>query len=190
MPPRVAAFIEPMECLAVPKLPDGPEWVYETKLDGYCALAINCKGKLSLYSRKRRSFHRQYVHIFDALRELPENTVLDGEIVALDDTGRPNFNLLQHFRSKASKIYYFVFDSPVLRRQRSDARSTHRSAGDTGDEAPNRFSTNSHRALLRDLRGDYAAERPGARGWRASLRNGAKVYTRREREVELGRNFA
>jgi ATP-dependent DNA ligase len=88
MPPRVAAFIEPMECLAVPKLPDGPEWVNETKLDGDRALAINCKGKLSLYSRKRRSFHRQYVHIFDALRELPENTVLDGEIVALDDTGR------------------------------------------------------------------------------------------------------
>jgi DNA ligase D-like protein (predicted ligase) len=114
MPPRAAAFIEPMECLAVPKLPDGPEWVYEIKLDGYRALAINCEGKLSLYSRKRKSFHRQYVHIFDALRDLPENTVLDGEIVALDDTGRPNFNLLQHLRSKASKICYFVFDLLVF----------------------------------------------------------------------------
>jgi bifunctional non-homologous end joining protein LigD len=93
MPSRAAAFIEPMECLAVPKLPDGREWVCEIKLDGYRALAINCEGKLSLYSRKRKSFHRQYVHIFDALRELPQNTFLDGEIVALDDTGRPNFNL-------------------------------------------------------------------------------------------------
>jgi DNA ligase D-like protein (predicted ligase) len=99
-----------MECLAVPKLPDGPDWVYEIKLDGYRALTINCQGKLSLYSRKRKSFHRQYVHIFDALRELPPNTVVDDEIVALDDFGRPNFNLLQHFRSKASKICYFVFD--------------------------------------------------------------------------------
>jgi ATP dependent DNA ligase domain len=82
LPSREAGFVEPMECLAVPKLPEGPEWVYEIKLDGYRALAINCEGKLSLYSRRRKSFHRQYVHIFDALRELPSNTVLDGEIVA------------------------------------------------------------------------------------------------------------
>ncbi len=114
LPVREAGFIEPMECLAVPELPDGAEWVYEIKLDGYRALAINCEGKLSLYSRKRKSFHRHYVHIFDALRELPSNTVLDGEIVALDDTGRPNFNLLQHFRAKASKICYFVFDLLVF----------------------------------------------------------------------------
>jgi ATP-dependent DNA ligase len=60
MPSREAAFIKPMECLAVPKFPDGPEWVYEIKLDGYQALAINSDGKLGLYSRKRKSFHRQY----------------------------------------------------------------------------------------------------------------------------------
>jgi bifunctional non-homologous end joining protein LigD len=71
---------------------------------------MNCEGKLSLYSRKRKTFHRQYVHIFDALRELPLNTVVDGEIVALDGAGRPNFNLLQHSRSQASRICYFVFD--------------------------------------------------------------------------------
>jgi DNA ligase D-like protein (predicted ligase) len=110
LPTRGATFVEPMECLAVSKLPDSAEWVYEIKLDGYRALAINCEGKLSLYSRKRKSFHRQYVHILDALRELPSNTVLDGEIVALDDAGRPNFNLLQHFRAEASRICYFVFD--------------------------------------------------------------------------------
>jgi DNA ligase D-like protein (predicted ligase) len=114
LPRREAAFVDPMECLAVPKLPEGPEWLYEIKWDGYRALAINCEGKLSLYSRNRKSFHRQYVQVFEALRELPPNTVLDGEIVALDDTGRPNFNLLQHFRAKASKICYFVFDLPIF----------------------------------------------------------------------------
>jgi DNA ligase D-like protein (predicted ligase) len=111
---RNAAFIEPMECLAVAQLPDGPEWVYEIKLDGYRALAINADGKLALHSRKKKSFHRQYVHIFEALKELPKNTVVDGEIVALDDAGRPNFNLLQHFRSEASRICYFVFDLLVF----------------------------------------------------------------------------
>lgn len=110
LPSREAGFIEPMECLAVTKLPDGPEWVYEIKLDGYRALAINADGKLSLYSRRQKSFSRQYRHVFDALRDLPENTVVDGEVVALDDAGRPNFNFLQHSRSQASRICYFVFD--------------------------------------------------------------------------------
>jgi len=110
LPSREAGFVEPMECLAVKKLPDGPEWVYEIKLDGYRALAINANAKLSLYSRRRKSFNRQYQHIFDALRDLPLNTVVDGEIVALDDAGRPNFNLLQHSRSQAKRIHYFVFD--------------------------------------------------------------------------------
>ena len=110
LPSREAGFVEPMECLAVGKLPDGPEWVYEIKLDGYRALAFNSNGKLALYSRNRKSFHRQYRHIFDALQELPENTVVDGEIVALDDKGIPNFHLLQHSRSQASRICYFVFD--------------------------------------------------------------------------------
>ena len=114
LPAREAAFIEPMECLAVAKLPDGPEFVYEIKFDGYRALAINANGKLSLYSRKRKSFNRQYQHIFDALGDLPQNTVIDGEVVALDDAGRPNFNLLQHSRSQASRIHYFVFDLLVF----------------------------------------------------------------------------
>jgi len=85
-------------------------WVYEIKFDGYRALAINACGKLSLYSRRRKSFSRQYQHVFDALRYLPQNTVVDGEIVALDDAGRPNFNFLQHSRSQAKRIFYFVFD--------------------------------------------------------------------------------
>jgi len=110
LPSREAGFVEPMECLAVTKLPDGPDWVYEVKLDGYRALAINAKGKLSLYSRRRKSFNRQYQHVFDALRDLPQNSVVDGEIVALDDAGRPNFNFLQHSRSEAKRIHYFVFD--------------------------------------------------------------------------------
>jgi DNA ligase D-like protein (predicted ligase) len=113
LPLREAAFIEPMECLAVAKLPEGPQWVYEIKLDGYRAVAINSKGKLSLVSRKRKSFHRQFPYIVEALNDLPENTVVDGEIVALDETGRPNFNLLQHSRDQASRICYFIFDLPV-----------------------------------------------------------------------------
>jgi ATP-dependent DNA ligase len=107
---REAGFVEPMECLAVTKLPDGPDWVYEIKLDGYRALAFNSNGKLNLFSRNRKSFQRAYKHVFEALHELPPDTVVDGEIVALDDAGRPNFNFLQHSKSQAKRICYFVFD--------------------------------------------------------------------------------
>src|SRR5438876_1200508 len=110
LPPRAASFIEPMECLAVAKLPDGAQWLYEIKLDGYRAEAINSDGKLILFSRRRKSFNRQFPLIVEALGDLPENTVIDGEVVALDESGRPDFNLLQNFRGAASHIHFSVFD--------------------------------------------------------------------------------
>jgi DNA ligase D-like protein (predicted ligase) len=110
LPLRSASFIEPMECLEVPKLVDGEEWIYEIKLDGYRAVAAKSDRGVRLFSRRSKSFNHQYPYIVEALGELPKNTVVDGEIVALDEFGRPNFNLLQNFRSEASRIHYFVFD--------------------------------------------------------------------------------
>jgi DNA ligase D-like protein (predicted ligase) len=110
LPLGQATFREPMECLAVAKLPDGPQWLYEIKLDGYRAIAVKSSGTLNLFSRRRNSFNRQYSLVFEALADLPDNTVIDGEVVALNESGRPDFNLLQHYRVEASRIHYFVFD--------------------------------------------------------------------------------
>jgi len=110
LPQKDATFIEPMECLAVPNLLDGPQWVYEIKLDGYRAVAAKSDRDVRLFSRNNKSFNHQYPKIVEALGRLPENTVVDGEIVALDESGRPNFNLLQNFRSEASRIHFFIFD--------------------------------------------------------------------------------
>ena len=110
LPKRKAEFIEPMDCAPVSKLKDGPGWLYEIKLDGYRAVAVKSDGGVSLFSRRRKSFDHHYPLIVEALAELPEGTVVDGEIVALDESGRPNFNLLQNFRSEASRIHYFIFD--------------------------------------------------------------------------------
>jgi bifunctional non-homologous end joining protein LigD len=82
----------------------------EIKLDGYRAVGIKSDRSVSLLSRRNKSFNHQYPNIVEALDELPENTVVDGEVVALDKSGRPNFNLLQNFRSEASHIHFFVFD--------------------------------------------------------------------------------
>jgi ATP-dependent DNA ligase len=109
-PKRKAEFISPMDCAPVPKLIDGPGWVYEIKLDGYRAVAIKSDRGVSLFSRRRKSFDHHYPLIVQALAELPEGTVVDGEVVALNESGRPNFNLLQNFRSEASHIHYFIFD--------------------------------------------------------------------------------
>jgi bifunctional non-homologous end joining protein LigD len=115
LPLGEATFKDPMECLAVPKLPDGPQWLYEIKLDGYRFIAVKSSGKLNLLSRRRNSFNRQYSLVFEALADLPDDTVIDGEVVALNQSGRPDFNLLQHYRAEASRIHYFVFDLLVYK---------------------------------------------------------------------------
>jgi DNA ligase D-like protein (predicted ligase) len=99
-----------MECLPVTKLNDAVQWTYEIKLDGYRAIAVKSDQTINLFSRRGKSFNSQYPYIVEALRDLPDGTVVDGEVVALDDAGRPNFNLLQHSRSGASHIFYFIFD--------------------------------------------------------------------------------
>jgi DNA ligase D-like protein (predicted ligase) len=110
LPKKDAAFVEPMECLAVSKLPEGSQWLWEIKLDGYRAIALKSDRGVRLLSRRNKSFNHKYPDIVEALDALPENTVVDGEVVAFDGSGRPNFNLLQNFRSEASRIHFFVFD--------------------------------------------------------------------------------
>jgi len=109
-----ASFIQPMLCLSTSALPEGPEWQYELKLDGYRALAIKAGGKLQLRSRNDNDFSVRYAAIAAALRSLPAETILDGEIVAFNEHGRPSFNLLQNYGSSKVPIYYYSFDLPML----------------------------------------------------------------------------
>jgi DNA ligase D-like protein (predicted ligase) len=109
------AFIESMECLPVSALPEGKEWSYEIKLDGYRLEAVKKKGETTLYSRRGNILNRQFPYIATALKDLPDDTILDGEVVALDGQGRSDFNLLQNFRSAESKIHYYVFDILALK---------------------------------------------------------------------------
>jgi ATP-dependent DNA ligase len=64
----------------------------------------------SLSSFQPRAFNQQYPYIVEDFHDLPEGTVVDGELVGLDDSGRPDFNLLQNFRGDASRIHYYIFD--------------------------------------------------------------------------------
>ncbi|MBB5061400.1 bifunctional non-homologous end joining protein LigD [Granulicella aggregans] len=103
-------FIESMECLAVPVIPEGPEWTYEIKLDGFRLEAVKDGSETTLFSRRGNMLNQKFPYIAGALKGLPKNTVIDGELVALDDEGRTDFNLLQNFRSAELRIHYYAFD--------------------------------------------------------------------------------
>jgi bifunctional non-homologous end joining protein LigD len=103
-------FIEPMECLPVGKIAEGPQWTYELKLDGYRLEAVKTSGRVTLYSRRGNDLTHRFDYIAAALGSLPDDTVIDGELVALDEAGRPSFNLLQNFRSAAAHITFYAFD--------------------------------------------------------------------------------
>ena len=79
-----AGFIEPMLLLRTEKLPEGPDWLHELKFDGYRALAIKSDGKVHLRSRNDNDFSLRCPGIVKALASMPDETVIDGEVVALD----------------------------------------------------------------------------------------------------------
>ncbi len=106
-----------MECLGVSKLPEGPEWTYEIKLDGFRLEAVKEAGTPILYSRRGNVLNRKFPYIATALAKLPSSTVVDGEVVAVNGAGRSDFNLLQNFRSAEAQIHYYAFDILALKGQ-------------------------------------------------------------------------
>jgi DNA ligase D-like protein (predicted ligase) len=116
MPSKVkASFVEPMLLQHTEKLPDNRDrLMYELKLDGYRAIAYKTGGTLRLRSRNNKDFDARYPAVVRGLARLPDETVIDGEIVALDDSGRPSFSALQNYGSPATPIVYYVFDVMVL----------------------------------------------------------------------------
>lgn len=111
---RAGRFVQPMLLLKTDELPSGEQWLYELKLDGYRAIAFTRGGTVSLRSRNDNDFSSRYPAVVKALAPLPDNTILDGEIVAFDEEGRPSFNALQNFGSAPGSVVYFVFDVLVL----------------------------------------------------------------------------
>lgn len=92
-------------------VPRGDEWLYEAKLDGYRVEAIKEGRSVRLLSRNANDLGRDYPEVVAAVAGLPvETVILDGEVVALDDRGRPSFQSLQHRRKASTPVVYFAFD--------------------------------------------------------------------------------
>jgi ATP-dependent DNA ligase len=101
------------ECLLVKRLPDGPEWVYELKLDGYRAQAIRELKGVRLLSRNRKDLSKRFPGVASSLTQaLLPNAVMDGELVAMDEDNCPSFQALQNNPARNSRH--------VLRRRHPD----------------------------------------------------------------------
>ena len=88
---------------------DSGEYLFEVKWNGIRALAGRDSSGWRLWGRDLADYGPRYPEL-QFLNRLPPGTVVDGELVAIDDSGRPDFNLLQNCRSEASRIHYYVFD--------------------------------------------------------------------------------
>jgi ATP-dependent DNA ligase len=70
---------------------------------GYRAIAFKTGGTLHLRSRNDNDFSLRYPSVIEGLAKLPNETVVDGEIVAFDEVGRPSFNALQNYGSSGDE---------------------------------------------------------------------------------------
>jgi bifunctional non-homologous end joining protein LigD len=104
-------FVPPMAALLVQTLPSGDGWLYEAKFDGYRALVMKNGPTIRILSRKGNNLTATYPAIVRAVEKLnATSAVLDGEIVAFDEDGRPSFQQLQHRAATGHAIRFFAFD--------------------------------------------------------------------------------
>lgn len=103
--------IQPMLATLVDEPFDSDDWLYEVKWDGYRAVAFLNKKKAELKSRNDKSFNEKFYPVYEALKKLNLQAVLDGEIVVVEENGQANFGKLQNWRSEADgRLVYYVFD--------------------------------------------------------------------------------
>jgi bifunctional non-homologous end joining protein LigD len=116
------AVIHPMLATLVDEPFSHPDWVFETKWDGFRAICFIKKGKSRLVSRNQLDMTHQYPELVNLAKQVKaEEAILDGEIVALDEQGRPRFQLLQPRVGRkrqsdiealigTARIVYYAFD--------------------------------------------------------------------------------
>lgn len=103
--------LKPMLATLVDEPFDSKEWLYEVKWDGYRALAFLNKNKAELKSRNDKSFNEKFYPVYEALKKLNVQAVLDGEVVVVEENGKANFGKLQNWRSEADgRLVYYIFD--------------------------------------------------------------------------------
>jgi hypothetical protein len=65
-------------------------------------------------SRGNNDFNVRYPGIVKALVPMPDETIIDGEVVVLDNDGKPSFNALQNYGSAGAPLHFYIFDLLIL----------------------------------------------------------------------------
>ena len=103
--------IKPMLSTLVDEPFTNENWLFEIKWDGYRAVAYIDNHYFELLSRNNLSFLKKYSPVADALKALGIHAVLDGEIVAVNESGLGDFQLLQNWQTtRIGNLHYYVFD--------------------------------------------------------------------------------
>jgi bifunctional non-homologous end joining protein LigD len=106
-------FVPPMMAESAKTPFDSPDWIFEIKLDGYRGITVfDAAGRPHLWSRNELPLEPKFPAISRAVSKLKlRSTVLDGEVVAVDEKGIPRFQLLQRFQKQpTAPTLYYVFD--------------------------------------------------------------------------------
>jgi bifunctional non-homologous end joining protein LigD len=117
---RMPEIIHPMLATLVDEPFSDPDWIFETKWDGFRSVCFVSKGKARFVSRNQIEMTPQYPELANIPKQIDaKEAILDGEIVALDEHGRPQFQLLQnklrirsgsYAKARTAQLVYFAFD--------------------------------------------------------------------------------
>jgi bifunctional non-homologous end joining protein LigD len=95
-PEPMPDFIEPMRATLADRPFSDPDWLYEVKWDGYRVEAVVREDRVRLWTRNRQDAARYFPDLAEASGWIDaREAIVDGEVVALDEEGRPRFSLLQ-----------------------------------------------------------------------------------------------
>jgi bifunctional non-homologous end joining protein LigD len=108
---QLPRFVEPELCKLVERPPAGPGWIHEVKFDGYRIQLRAESGNARLSTRKGLDWTDKFPEIAKAGAKLPDS-IVDGEICALDHNGAPDFAALQAALSddESDGLIFFAFD--------------------------------------------------------------------------------
>src|SRR5688572_9648662 len=106
MPDKVASML----CLLAKAPVSDPGYLHEVKWDGYRIVSYSNRGVVRIDSRSSLDYTKKYPRIVEAIKSLKHDILLDGEVVVLNEEGRPDFDALQKYNGHDTPIFYYVFD--------------------------------------------------------------------------------
>ena len=182
--PRKPRSYQPMLATLADEVPKSGDWLYEIKWDGYRIIATVSAGEAELRTRKDQDYTKRFENVAKELAKALKtpDCVVDGEVCALDEEGRPSFSAMQQGRP-GTPIVYYVFDllevegEPIINLPLEDRRDRLQKLLDKRNKTV-RFSEDFEdgKALLR------AAEQQGLEGIMAKRLGSRYLPGKRSRE--------